>query len=255
MYYFKPIDEMSLRHLFTSDLGESILKMVYIGPVLNPGGSIESSPDSMILDMRNDSWKIRKCEFKYSPNGKADFKNNGNFDIAILWSLPDLLSKEKLKNDLLEQNKCYEIIILSDYIQFSRLPDYKLINDVKELHDSSGLRKSLRKLKPYCIYCAYIAAAIYPKKFNIHIMVNSLLPRFADLKKIQEQGRGSSLVSALQQTKPQLVQQMDGDNYRWDNHLNPKFAIGDITYIMTDKFELELPDSDIVEKFRKADLN
>jgi len=254
MNYFKPIDEMSLRHLFASDLGESILNMVYIGPVLNPGGSIESSPDSVILDRRNGDWKLKKCEFKYFPNSKEDFKENGNFDLAIIWSLPKSLTKEKLEEDLLGQNKCPEIIVLSDYVQFSRLPEYKLINDVKELHNSSILRESLRRLSRPCIYCAYIAAAIYPTKFNINMMIESLLSKFPELQKMHPKGRGSGLVGALQQMRPQLVEQMDGDNYRWDNDLNPEFAIGDITYIMTDKFQLELPDSNIIDKFKKADL-
>ena len=48
---------------------------------------------------------------------------------------------------------------------------------------------------------------------------------------------------------------MDGDNYRWNNNdLNRDFAVGDITYILVDKFQLELPDSDIIDKFKNAEL-
>ena len=86
------------------------------------------------------------------------------------------------------------------------------------------------------------------------MMIDSLLSKFPELQRMNPKGRGSGLVGALQQIRPQLVRQMDGDNYCWDNHLNPKFAIGDITYIMTDKFQLELPDSDIIDKFKTTDL-
>lgn len=247
---------MSLRHLFASDLGESILKMTYVGPVLNPAGAIESSPDCIILDKRNDDRKIRRCEFKYMRNGegKEVFQYNGKFDIAVIWSLPSSFSKEKLKGDLLEQNGCQEIIVLSDYIEFNRLPDYHAVNDIKEIHDSNELRNGLRRLSRSSICCAYIAAAIYPKKFNLNKMIESLIDKFPEFKKMNPRGRGSSLVGALQQLKPPLVKKMDGDNYCWNNDLNSKFAIGDITYVLVDLFQLELPDSNIIDKFKNADL-
>lgn len=50
--YFQPIDEMSLRHLFSSRYAEDILKMSYLGPVLNSSGTPETSPDCLILDKR-----------------------------------------------------------------------------------------------------------------------------------------------------------------------------------------------------------
>jgi len=252
MIYFKPIDEMSLRHLFASDLGESVLKMSYVGPVLNPSGSVESSPDCIILDERSGSWKLKKCEFKYMPNSKEEFERNGNFDIAIIWSLSNPSSREKLKEDLLKQNSCQEIIILSDFIEFNRLPEYQIINDIKEIHDSNELRKKLIDLTRPAIYCAYIAAAIYPKKFNIDIMSKFLSSRFEELQKMNPKGKGSSIVGALQQKN--LLKKMDRNNYRWDENINHNLAIGDITYILTDRVGMVIPDSDIIDKFNKADL-
>ena len=48
---FRPIDEMSLRHLFSSQLAKEILNLAYIGPVLDQLGKVDTSPDALILDM------------------------------------------------------------------------------------------------------------------------------------------------------------------------------------------------------------
>ena len=85
---FRPIDENSLRHLFSSAYAREVLSLSYLGPVLNPVGIIESSPNCMILDMRGNPFKPLRCEFKYDPSGKDDFAHNGRFDIAIIWALP-----------------------------------------------------------------------------------------------------------------------------------------------------------------------
>lgn len=41
----KPIDEMSLRHLFSTNYANNILRIEYWGPVVNNLGQIEPSPD------------------------------------------------------------------------------------------------------------------------------------------------------------------------------------------------------------------
>ncbi len=49
--YFKPIDEMSMRQLFSTDYAKHQLKLAYVSPVLNSSGVIESSelaPESRI---------------------------------------------------------------------------------------------------------------------------------------------------------------------------------------------------------------
>ena len=48
--YFKPMDEASLRHLFSSSLCSELLKLHYLGPVLNQSNNIETSPDGIIVD-------------------------------------------------------------------------------------------------------------------------------------------------------------------------------------------------------------
>src|SRR6266700_2928288 len=101
---FSPFVEASLRHLFSSSFAEELLHLSYLGPVLNSAGSIESSPDCMILDMRMRPFKPLRCEFKFIPTAAHDFAHNGRFDIAIVWSLPSGLSKAQLLTDLLKQN-------------------------------------------------------------------------------------------------------------------------------------------------------
>ena len=116
--HFKPIDEMSLRHLFSSCYAEDILKMSYLGPVLNASNTPETSPDCLILDKRERRWRIWRCEFKYIPSSGKDFEHNGQFDIAIVWSIPPTLDKQELEEELLSQNDCQEIIALSEHKDF-----------------------------------------------------------------------------------------------------------------------------------------
>lgn len=108
---FRPIDEMSLRHLFSTAYAQEVLRLSYIGPVLGSSGSIESSPDGMILDMKSHPFRSLRCEFKFIPSSKNEFSHNGRFDIAIVWSLPSGISKDQLLHELLEQNGCSRLIV------------------------------------------------------------------------------------------------------------------------------------------------
>ena len=84
--HFQPIDEMSLRHLFSSSYAEGIMRLSYFGPVLNDSGAIETSPDCLILDRRGEKWRLRRCEFKWGMRYAGgmccpqDFVSNGRFD-------------------------------------------------------------------------------------------------------------------------------------------------------------------------------
>jgi len=123
---FKPIDEMSVRHLFSSNYAQEELRLSYIGPVLNSSGKIETSPDCMIMDMRSHPFRSLRCEFKFVPSGKEDFSHNGKFDIAIMWSLPQGLSKQQLKDELFKQNGCTELVVLDEWKAFKDLPVYTI---------------------------------------------------------------------------------------------------------------------------------
>ena len=81
---FRPIDEMSLRHLFSTQLAKEILNLAYIGPVLDQLGKVDTSPDALILDMRKSPYRVLRCEFKFVPNSKEDFSHNGKFEVAVI---------------------------------------------------------------------------------------------------------------------------------------------------------------------------
>ena len=125
---FKPIDEMSLRQLFSTDFSKELLRLSYIGPVLNKNtGKIDDSPDALILDMRKSPHQIKRCEFKYAPKSKGDFSHNGNFDIAVMWSIQPPLTRQQLEKELFEQNglKGQPIVINYPHSWESILPNTK----------------------------------------------------------------------------------------------------------------------------------
>ena len=126
MMIFKPVDEMSLRHLFSSGEARDLLRIEYLGPTLNPSGAIETSPDALILDKRRRPHRKLRCEFKFMPYSAGDFLHNGKFDIAIIWTLPSGLLKERLEAELLKQNGCFEVIVLDQTKAFRDLKDYNL---------------------------------------------------------------------------------------------------------------------------------
>jgi len=95
-----------------------------VGPVLNSLGEIESSPDCIVVDQREHPFRPRRCEFKWIPQGKEDFGANGVFEIAIIWALPDGLTRKRLLDDLLQQNGCSELIVLKEEKAFWDLPIY-----------------------------------------------------------------------------------------------------------------------------------
>lgn len=246
--YFQPIDELSLRHLFSSSFGENILKMSYIGPVLNPMNVPETSPDCLVLDKRGEKWKILRCEFKYTPIDKMDFAHNGKFDIAIVWDISVGLKKEKLLEELLNQNGCYEILVLKEIKAFKDLAEYHVPN-LQELEGLDDLKSVILRMEFPTVFCAYIAAKIYPKTFSLERMSQLLSSRFPLVARIQPQGR-QNVITALIQTKPPLLKRMHGRMYRWDDSINPYNAVKIIGELIKTRFEKELPDSDTIDSFK-----
>ena len=223
--------------------------MSYVGPVLNQINIPETSPDCLVLDKRAEKWKILRCEFKYIPTGKIDFEHNGKFDIAIIWDLAVGLKKEKLLEELLIQNGCYEIVVLREIKTFKDLPEYR-IPLIKDLDGIDELKSVILKLEFPTVFSAYIAAKIYPKTFNIGKMVELLSKRFPEVARMHDQGR-ANVVSKLIQTKPPLIKKMYGRIYRWDDSINPASASNVIGELIIGRFEKELPDSEIIEFFKK----
>src|SRR5271169_1900019 len=215
---FKAIDELSLRHLFSSAFAEEVLDLSYLGPVLNSAGAIESSPDCMILDRREHPFKPLRCEFKYVPEGKDAFSHNGRFEIAIVWSLGSGLTKQLLLKALQEQNGCLELIVLTDMKAFRDLPPYSVAL-LSKLDGLDQITDISVKRDPSTVFAVCIAARLFPDKFEMDRMMSLLSTRFPELKKMRPQGR-SNVVSACLQTKPPLLEHMHGKFYRWTSEID-----------------------------------
>jgi len=238
---FMPIDEASLRHLFSSAYACEVLHLSYLGPVLNPAGAIESSPDCMILDMRAHPFKPLRCEFKYVPSSKDDFAHNGRFDIAIIWALPPGRSKKELLEELLQQNGCAELIVMNYMKAFCDLPAYH-IDSLSRVGFVDIVRSlALRRRFP-SVFALCIAARIFPDKFRMDKMVDLLSARFPEVKKMQPRGR-SNVVSAFIQTKPPLITRMHGKYYRWTSQFDSVSAAAELTELIMVNFG-EQPPSD-----------
>jgi hypothetical protein len=245
---FKPIDEMSLLHLFSTGYAQEVLRLSYIGPVLNSAGVIESSPDCIILDMRSHPFKPLRCEFKFIPTGKEDFERNGNFDVAIIWSLPALRSKRQLLDDLLKQNGCSEIIVLAEMKAFQDLPTYT-IDSLSRLGGTDIIRKLALKREFPSVFALWIAARLYPEKFQMDRMVGLLSSKFPSVKKMQPRGR-ANVVSAFIQTKPPLLSLMHRNSYRWTSEIDSVSASAELTELITANFGENIPSNDDLNAVR-----
>lgn len=250
---FKPIDEMSLRHLFSTSYAENALSLSYIGPVLNSGGAIDSSPDCMILDMREHPFKSLRCEFKYIPSGPQDFINNDTFNIAIVWALPPKYSKHQLLDELLKQNGCSEVIVLSENKAFAELPTYTadFLSRLVEA-DMTILRHLIlhyRKRHFASVFGLCIAARLYPDKFSLDRMIKLLTRKFPDVKRMQPKGR-ANIITAFMMSKPAFIERMFGDIYRWTAKVNSVIAAAEITQLIRENFEKESPSDEDLDAVR-----
>lgn len=244
---FKPIDEMSLRQLFSTEYAKNILGMSYIGPVLDQLGKIDPSPDALILDMRKSPYSVKRCEFKFSPFSKGDFSHNGKFDIAVMWSIQSPLTKEILLRDLLEQNGCHELVILDEISEFHALPEYELNNINRNFHLES-LKDMILKVRSGLpsIYVLYLASKIYPKRFDSDKVLELLLKKFPSVSAMKPQGRGN-VVSAFIQTNPSLIKKMYGKSYEWNNDYDNVTSNALLSEIIKVHFRCELPNQFEIE--------
>lgn len=246
---FRPIDETSLRHLFSTGYAQEALRLSYIGPVLNSTGTIETSPDCMILDMRSSPFKPLRCEFKFIPCGKEDFAHNGLFDIAIVWALPSGRSKQQLLGDLLQQNGCAEIVVLEEMKAFRELPPYQL--DSLSRVGASHIVKDIAIKRSFpSVFALCMAARLYPDKFHMERMVELLSNRFAEVKKLEPRGR-ANVVSAFIQTKPSLLVLMHGKCYRWTSEIDSVTAAAELTELITANFGKQTPSTEDVNAVRE----
>jgi len=243
---FKPIDEMSLRQLFSTAFAQELLRLAYLGPVVNAAGAVETSPDAMILDMRRSPYQPLRCEFKFSPGNKDDFSHNGRFDIAIVWSLPQGCNRNQLTADLLGQNECSEVVVLSDTKAFRDLPPYSM-DALSRLGGADVVREKALKTEFPSVCALFWAAKLYPNKFRMDRMVDYLAKRFPAVKKMQPKGR-ANVVTAFIQTKPPLLSRMHGNYFRWSSECDSVVAVGELSELIVSRFGEALPpDTDVEE--------
>jgi hypothetical protein len=196
----------------------------------------------MILDMRRSPFRPLRCEFKCNVASKEDFSHNGSFDVAIIWSLPPTETKDHLLNDLLTQNGCSELLVLSEYKAFRDLPTYT-VDSLSRLGSVDLVRSKALNAEEYAVYALYIAARIYPDKFHMDHILSLLTKRFPQVKKMQAKGR-SNAVSAFIQTKPPLIVRMHGKYYRWTSEFDSVIAARELTEVILQNFGGQLPSQD-----------
>ncbi len=226
---FQPKDEMALRQLFSTDYARESLGLSYVGPVLNSLGEIESSPDCIVLDQREHPFRPRRCEFKRIPQGKEDFGANGVFEIAIIWAVPDGLTRKRLLDDLLQQNGCSELIVLKEEKAFWDLPIYTP-DSISKLGDVGVVRELIlrRGMKEPTVFTLCVAAWIYPEKFSLERTLKFLRKRFPAVERMQAKGRANVITAALM-THPPLLQKMLGNTYRWTSEIDNEAAAAELT--------------------------
>lgn len=248
----KPIDEMSLRHLFSTKEATNILNIEYWGPVLNDRNNIESSPDCLVLDKRTNPYTLKRCEFKYEPTSINDFSHNGRFDIAIVWNLklPNTISLEEFKQRLQQQNGCSEVIVLTDRIEFSTLPNYTA--EQRNFHNITPLEGLLNRIEhDDIVFGAYIIAKSYPQPIHSQDLIKLLVEKFPRVGKMSPQGRGN-VISRYGQMKPPLVTKLYRNCYVWNNQdFNAEESIRILEAHITNVRNFDVPQDDMVRRVQQ----
>ena len=250
---FKPVNEKHLEHLVSSDFFQKNCNLEYLGPVLLPNDNVADSPDMLLLDRRNKNTSYKTCECKFSPNSYKDFAHNGNFDIAILWECK--IDIDKLKLDLFKQNKCKEVLVLSNLNVFSKLPNYHnlLNNNIINSFYIDKLKEKLKKGQEYTSFVAYIATKIYPKKFSSNAMYDLLIENFESVRSLGSKGKMNSvnaLIQVIKKGDPErfLINQSK-KSYKWNNKIiDSKLALTIITEIISNFFNGKFPSEEDIKR-------
>ena len=221
---FRPIDEMSLRHLFSTQLANEMLNLSYVGPVLDQLGKVDTSPDALILDMRKSPYRILRCEFKFIPNSKEDFSHNGKFDIAVIWAYG---------------NGCYEIIALDESKAFHALPDYSK-DAIALAQDFRGLKSVILKRDVASVIVLYMAASVYPERIDSEKVFDYLAKRFPHIKSMPGKAKGN-IVGAFIQTNPPLLEWVFSKNYQWIQNYDSLIAKTYLAELIQVNFREDLP--------------
>ncbi len=238
---FKPVDEMSLRLLLSTDNAQKVLDIEYLGPVLNSSGNTETSPDAMVLDKRGDTAVKVRCEYKVHVTSSSNFSQNGTFGLAIAWSISKHLAKdrearEELESSLLENHSCSELIILSDFKFFRDLPDYNLKN-LNNVEPTTYFDELCSKRSLPSLMALYVAVKIYPRRFDLDKVVSHFTKLFPEPMDIAAQGR-ANIITAFMQTKPALLHRVYNKCYKWSNVIDRNIALASLELMLQDRLEV-----------------
>jgi len=228
MMYFKPVDEQSTRHLFSSPVGVSIFKLAYVGPVISPSGRTESSPDALYQDQRVSTPVVKRVEFKYTATKADDFEKNGRFDIAVVFDC-QASNRKKLESDLRAMHGCTELIVMADFKAFRDLPDYNT-DAIARIGKAPKLETILERKTLEGIFNAHFAASVSPKEIGMaeffeNMVKLKLIPGVSDLPK-----GANSRPDVVQKHINSLIQcklliKTRRHWYRWNPAYDPKQAV------------------------------
>ncbi len=237
--YYQPTDENSLRHLFTA--GKDMVKISYLGQVPN-GHGYDDSPDCLVLDKRSkDKYTVKRCEFKYSPSNVAAFKDNGKFDLAVVWDLPPGVNKDVLREELKDKHGCMEIIVLKESQEFGKLEPYP--KAVEEIEKQQGLEKNSEFIDMmldcplYTVHAAYIAAN-RPNKIRLDKVMDYLSEKFPEIQRMKPKGRSNAFTSLFQL---KIIRKKHGRYYEWAGYIPAESAAKEIEKLIQTRFDSTVP--------------
>lgn len=142
----------------------------------------------------------------------------------------------------LEQNGCHEVIVLDETSKFHKLPEYNIENISRNFNIES-LKQDILKFSLAPIVALYIAAKIFPNRFNMERMLEFLTKKFPSVASMQPQGR-SNVVSAWLQTRVPLIKKAYGKSYEWNSDFDSLIASSLISEWITVNYRGELPSED-----------
>ncbi|MCK9400678.1 MAG: hypothetical protein M0Q51_11890 [Bacteroidales bacterium] len=244
---FKPIEEFSLRHLFSSELGESVLNMSYLGPVMN-GQIPQTSPDCLVIDRNTQPFSIKRCEFKFKPSSVGEFAMNGQFQLAIIWDLGQGLDLHALEVGLLQQNGCQQIKVLNQIIEFNQLPDYQ-VPDAHAVQNLQDLERILINNSFETNYVAYLFAHAYPQELNLKRIKDHLRQNFPAFAALPARGQHNQIINLWNRGNP-IIRRTHGEYYRWHEGRNVELAKPIISIVILRNFGRALPNLIILPQLR-----
>ena len=114
------------------------------------------------------------------------------------------------------------------------------------LNNLEEIERLLVKKDVETAFIAFLAAKIYPHNFRMDKMVKLLADDFSRVHHTHAKGR-AGIVTALLQTKPQLIKHMYSNYYKWNDEFDPKLAIVIIGELLATRFEIQIPAGKMIE--------